>query len=173
MGNATFDRRTPMTGDVVTRAAAAASADGTAAVEAAAAVAFPTWSGFGPNQRRTLLLKAAHSLQARVADFIERMAAETGATSGWAGFNVMLALNMLREAASLTTQVTGEVIPSDKPGSYAFSVRQPAGVVLGIAPWNAPVHPWVRVRHAVGCGNTVVFKASEQCPDTRPDCRSA
>ena len=165
-GNATFDRCTPITGDVATRAAAAASADGTAAVEAAA-VAFPTWSGFGPNQRRTVLLKAADLLQARVADFIERMGAETGATSGWAGFNVMLASNMLREAASLTTQVTGEVIPSDKPGSYAFSVRQPAGVVLGIAPWNAPVILGVRaLATPLACGNTVVFKASEQCPAT-------
>ena len=43
------------------------------------------------------------------------------------------------EAASLTTQVGGELIPSDVPGSLAMGVRQPAGVVLGIAPWNAPV----------------------------------
>ena len=41
---------------------------------------------------------------------------ETGATGRWAGFNVMLAANMLREAASMTTQITGEIIPSDKPG---------------------------------------------------------
>ena len=57
----------------------------------------------------------------------------------WAGFNVMLAAGMVREAASLTTQVAGEVIPSDVPGSLAMGVRQPAGVVLGLAPWNPPV----------------------------------
>jgi vanillin dehydrogenase len=163
---ATFDRGNPITGDVVTRAAAATDADAAAAVDAAAA-AFPEWSGFGPNQRRTLLLKAADLLQARVADFVARVGAETGGTAGWAGFNVMLASSMLREAASLTTQVTGEVIPSDKPGSYAFSVRQPAGVVLGIAPWNAPVILGVRaLATPLACGNTVVFKASEQCPAT-------
>jgi acyl-CoA reductase-like NAD-dependent aldehyde dehydrogenase len=74
---------------------------------------------------------------------------------------------MLREAASLTTQVKGEVIPSDKPGVFALAVRKPAGVVLGIAPWNAPVILGVRaVATPLACGNTVVLKASEICPAT-------
>ena len=66
------------------------------------------------------------------------MVDETGATPGWAGFNVMVAANMLREAASLTTQVGGDVIPSNVPDSLAMGVRVPCGVVVGIAPWNAP-----------------------------------
>jgi vanillin dehydrogenase len=165
-GGATFERRNPISDEVVTRAAAATVADGAAACEAAAA-AFPIWSAFGPNQRRALLLKAADRLEARTNDFIERVGAETGGTAPWAGFNAMLAAGMLREAASLTTQVTGEVIPSDMPGSYAFSVRQPAGVVLGIAPWNAPVILGVRaLATPLACGNTVALKASEICPAT-------
>ena len=48
------------------------------------------------------------------------------------GVNVMLAAGMIREAAALTTQISGEVIPSDVPGSLAMGIRQPAGVVLGI-----------------------------------------
>ncbi len=95
------------------------------------------------------------------------MAAETGATGVWAGFNVFLAAGMLREAAALTTQIAGEVIPSDVPGSLAMGLRQPAGVVLGIAPWNAPVILGVRaVAVPLACGNTVVFKGSENCPRT-------
>lgn len=43
----------------------------------------------------------------------------------------MLAASMLREAAALTTQITDETIPSDKPGCFAFAVRQPAGVCVG------------------------------------------
>ena len=51
----------------------------------------------------------------------------------------------------MTTQITGEVIPSDMPGSCAMAIRQPAGVVLGIAPWNAPVILGVRAdRDAAG-----------------------
>ena len=63
-----------------------------------------------------LLLKAADALEAKTPDFVEAMPAETGATGMWAGFNVMLAAGMIREAASLTTQIAGEVIPSDVPG---------------------------------------------------------
>src|SRR6188768_521116 len=111
-GGATFERRHPISGEVVTRAAAATVADANAAADAAAA-ALPVWSGLGPNERRRLLLKAADLMSSRAADFVA-LAAETGATGGWAGFNVMLASSMLREAASLTTQVAGEVIPSDK-----------------------------------------------------------
>jgi len=162
----TFERRNPISGDVVTRAAAATDEDAAAAVDAAAA-ALPAWSALGPNQRRAALVKAADLLQAKTKDFIARVAAETGGTAGWAGFNVFLAAGMLREAASLTTHITGQVIPSDTPGSYAFSFRQPAGVVLGIAPWNAPVILGVRAMATpLACGNTVVFKASETCPAT-------
>ncbi len=139
----TFDRLNPMTGDVATRAAAANSADAQRAADSAAA-AFPAWSETGPNQRRAILLKAADILAGKAPQFIELMAAETGATAGWAGFNVHLAASMLREAAAMTTQITGEVIPSDKPGCIAMAVRQPAGVVLSIAPWNAPVILGVR-----------------------------
>jgi len=163
---ATFERKNPISGEVATQAAAATGADADAAVDAAA-TALPAWSALGPNARRGLLLKAADLLQAKAPDFIARVAAETGGTAGWAGFNVMLAAGMLREAASLTTQITGQVIPSDTKGSYAFSFRQPAGVVLGIAPWNAPVILGVRaVATPLACGNTVVFKASEICPAT-------
>jgi acyl-CoA reductase-like NAD-dependent aldehyde dehydrogenase len=74
---------------------------------------------------------------------------------------------MLREAAAMTTQISGEIIPSDVPGSLAMGVRQPAGVVVGIAPWNAPIILGVRaVAMPLACGNTVVLKASEVCPAT-------
>lgn len=162
----TFTRLNPLTGDVASIAAAASVDDAREAADSAAA-ALPAWSETGPNARRALLLKAADALTARMPDFIAAMAAETGATAGWAGFNVTLAASMLREAASLTTQINGEVIPSDKPGCIAMAVRQPVGVILGIAPWNAPVILGVRaVATALACGNAVILKASELCPRT-------
>ena len=162
----TFDRISPLTGEVATRAAAASPADARRAADAAAQ-ALPAWAALGPNARRALLSAAADALTARAPEFTAAMVDETGATAGWASFNVTLATSMLREAAALTTQVTGETIPSDKPGCIAMSVRQPAGVVLGIAPWNAPVILGVRaVATPLACGNTVVLKASELCPRT-------
>jgi acyl-CoA reductase-like NAD-dependent aldehyde dehydrogenase len=163
---AVFERRNPMSGDVATRAAAATIDDAIAAADAAAA-AFPAWSKTAPKERRAILLKAADLLQSRADDFVKAMAGEIGATAGWAHFNVGLASDMLREAASLTTQITGEVIPSNRPGSLAMGIRQAAGVVLSIAPWNAPVILGVRsLATPLACGNTVVMKTSEICPQT-------
>ncbi|QPC94318.1 aldehyde dehydrogenase [Mesorhizobium sp. INR15] len=165
-GAAAFERMDPFTGKLATRAAAASVADANAAVEAAAA-AFQAWSKTGPGERRALLLKAADVMASKVGEFTKLMMEETGATGPWAGFNVMLAANMLREAGAMTTQISGEIIPSDKPGTIAMAIRQPAGVCLGIAPWNAPVILGTRaVAMAIACGNTVVLKASELCPGT-------
>ena len=164
--HAMFERRNPLDGSVATRAPAASPADAVMAVEAAAE-AFKSWSQTGPSERRALLLKAADALEAKTPQFIEAVAAETGASGMWAGFNVHLAAGMIREAAALTTQISGEVIPSDVPGSLAMAVRQPAGVVLGMAPWNAPVILGVRaICVPLACGNTVVMKGSENCPHT-------
>ena len=165
-GGGTFERKDPMTGKVATRAPAATLAD-VEKVVAAAAKAFETWSETGPSLRRGLLLKAADLMESRTKDFIELMLEETGATAPWAGFNVHLAAGILREAAALTTQITGEVIPSDKPGIWSMAVRQPAGVVLGMAPWNAPVILGTRaIAAALACGNTVILRSSETCPGT-------
>lgn len=165
-GGAVFERRNPLDGAVATRAPAATARDAVAAVEAAQQ-AFAAWSQTGPGERRALLLKAAQAIEARHDDFVQAMARETGASALWAGFNVHLAAGLLTEAAALTTQIGGEVIPSDVPGSLAMGVRQAAGVVLGIAPWNAPVILGVRaLATPLACGNTVVFKGSELCPQT-------
>ncbi len=163
---ATFERRNPVTGEVATTVPAATVADANAACDTAAA-AFPAWSALGPNARRALLNKAADALQARATEFVDAMMGEIGATEGWARFNLMLAAGILREAASMTTQIIGEVIPSDKPGCISMALREPVGVLLGIAPWNAPIILGVRaIAMPLACGNTVVLKASEQCPRT-------
>jgi acyl-CoA reductase-like NAD-dependent aldehyde dehydrogenase len=162
--NAVFERRNPANGALATSAAAASPADVDRAVKAAQD-AFPAWSAMLPGARRALLLKAADVMEARRADFVERGVAEAGGAPVWYQFNVTLAANMLREAAAMTTQIGGEVIPSDVPGSLAMGVRQACGVVVGIAPWNAPVILGTRaIAMPLACGNTVILKASELCP---------
>ncbi|MBX4963833.1 aldehyde dehydrogenase [Rhizobium binae] len=162
----TYDRLDPFTEKLASRAAAASLEDVAAAVDAASA-AFATWSKTGPGQRRAILMKAADIMDAKVGEFTQLMIEETGATAPWAGFNVMLAANILREAGAMTTQISGEIIPSDKPGALAMGVRQAAGVCLAIAPWNAPVILATRaIAMPIACGNSVILKASEQCPGT-------
>jgi acyl-CoA reductase-like NAD-dependent aldehyde dehydrogenase len=161
-----FNRINPITGEVASSAPALKAGD-VPAIAARAAAAFPAWAAQGPNARRAVLMKAAEALAARKDDFVAAMMAETGSTAGWAMFNLMLATGMVREAAALTTQIAGEVIPSDKPGCLAMALKEPVGVILGIAPWNAPIILGVRaIAVPLACGNSVILKASELCPRT-------
>ena len=159
-----FHRIDPVKGTPATRAAAADVSDVDAAAKAAAE-AFPAWAATPPGKRRELLSRAADALLAHQHDFIQAMIGETGATEGWAGFNVALGASLLREAAAMTTQIEGQIIPTDVPDNLAMAIRQPLGVCVGIAPWNAPVILGVRaLAMPLACGNTVIFKASEMCP---------
>ncbi|GFE75000.1 aldehyde dehydrogenase [Novosphingobium sp. TCA1] len=161
-----FERINPLTGDVASSADAMTAAQ-MPAIAALAGAAQPAWAAQGPNARRAVLLRAAEALESRKDAFVEAMMGEIGATAGWAMFNLNLAAGIVREAASLTTQIAGEVIPSDKPGCLAMSIREPVGVILGIAPWNAPIILGVRaIAVPLACGNAVILKASEQCPRT-------
>jgi benzaldehyde dehydrogenase (NAD) len=162
----TFDRINPITGAVASTAPAMKAAD-VAAIAERAAAAFPAWAAMGPNARRAVLNKAATALEARKDDFVEAVMSETGGTAGWAMFNLGLAAGIIREAAAMTTQIGGEVIPSDKPGCLSMALREPVGVILGIAPWNAPIILGVRaIAMPLACGNAVIMKASELCPRT-------
>ena len=162
----TFERRNPLTGELVTESAAASVSDALDAVESAS-TAFSTWSVTGPSERRAVMLKAADIIEQRGSEFIEAMMSEVGAAQLWAGFNVFLTAQLFREAAGLATQIQGETIPTDKPGTLSMTVRQPAGVVLSMAPWNGPGVLAARaIAYPIVCGNTVVFRASETSPRT-------
>ena len=161
-----FERINPVTGEPASSAAAMKATD-VVPIAARAQQGFAVWSKFGPNARRAVLMKAADAMMARKDDFVAAMMGEIGATAGWAMFNLMLATGMVREAAALTTQIGGEIIPSDKPGCLAMALREPVGVVLGVAPWNAPIILGVRaIAVPLACGNSVILKASETCPRT-------
>ncbi len=163
---AVFERRHPVTNTLVTTASAAGVADAIQAVESADA-AFKSWKRSAPSERRRLLLKAADILESKTPQFIEAMAQEVGASALWAGFNVHLAANVFREAASLATQIQGETIPTDKPGALSMTLRQPVGVILSIVPWNGTVVLAARaIAYPIVCGNTVVFRGSESSPRT-------
>ena len=166
LGKETYDRLGPISRAVVTTAASATLADVPRLAESSER-AFATWSAVGPGERRRLLLAAADALEAKVAELSQVMAEEIGASALWAGFNVMASVALIREAAALTTQVRGETIPTDKPGTLSMTVRQPAGVVLSIVPWNGPVILGARaIAYPLAMGNTVILKGSEQSPRT-------
>jgi len=84
-----FNRINPITGELASSAPALKAGD-VPAIAARAATAFPAWAAQGPNARRAVLMKAAEALAARKDDFVAATMAETGATAGWAMFNLSL-----------------------------------------------------------------------------------
>ncbi len=67
-----------------------------------------------------------------------------------------------RYFGGLADKIEGRVLPIDKPGMFAFTRREPLGVVAAILPWNSPLQllSW-KLAPLLAAGNTVVIKPSE------------
>lgn len=136
---ATFPVNNPMTGERIYDCASASVDDYSLAIENAHET-YQSWSKTGPTVRRMIFLKAADILESYVhQDAGEIMSHEISAPDYWMKINIHSTAGTLREIAGLATQIRGEIVPTDRPGTTAFMERQPVGVVFGIAPWNAPV----------------------------------
>jgi len=156
----------PWSREVLAEVASGDGEDTRRAIEAAHA-AFPGWSALAPSDRQLVFIRAADALERRRSEVIGLLAAETGCGSYFATLQFDFCLAMLRQAAGLAHAPTGQILPTDLPGSRALAVRRPVGVVAAIAPWNAALT--LAGRAIVGplaLGNTVVLKPSEESPIT-------
>lgn len=163
---AEFQTVSPVTGEVLGRYRAASPKDAISVVEDAA-VAQPDWFAGGFVARRRVLLEAADILESRAEAIRRIFALETGGISAWAEMNVHEAAATLREAASLASGAIGELLPSTDPSTLNQSRRGPAGVVLAIVPWNAPLILAARASAiALALGNAVILRPSESSPMT-------
>lgn len=162
LDNEVYDDLNPYTGEVFARVPSGKRPDAKRAIDAAA-VAFPLWSHTLPAERQTLFLRAADTLEKRRDEIVTILAEETGCTFGFAMFQAMFTPGLLREAAAQAHQANGEIIPSDLPGAFHMAIRQPVGVVAGIAPWNAPLILSLRsVCLPIAYGNTAILKPSTE-----------
>lgn len=128
-----------------------------------AALAFAEWSQSSGATRAAILRRAARLIAAERGELGRLMAVETGARPDWQRFNLDQAVWQLEAAADLALSLAPGPEPQAASGHYVF--RGPAGVCLGIAPWNAPLALGVRaIATALACGNSVILKASELCP---------
>ncbi|KAF2418002.1 salicylaldehyde dehydrogenase [Tothia fuscella] len=161
----TFDVVSPSTGETVWKCSSASKKDAIDAVEAAAA-AFPPWSKSKPTYRRAIILRAADLLEKKASEFHEAMAKETGSAHPFCKFNTDNATEMLRDVAGrIVSALGGEMPVCQQEGTNALVFKEPYGVVLGIAPWNAPYVLGLRsFLYALAAGNTVIFKGSELSP---------
>ena len=162
LDRAMYDDYNPYSGEVFARVPSGKRGDARRAIEAAAA-AFPAWSNTLPAERQALFLKAADILQKKQNEIVTILAEETGCTFGFAMFQTMFTPGLLREAASQVHNPIGEIIPADLPGAFYMAIRQPVGVVAGIAPWNAPLILSLRaICLPIAYGNTAVLKPSTE-----------
>ena len=162
LDNEVYDDLNPYTGEVFARVPSGKRTDAKRAIDAAVA-AFPAWSHTLPVDRQALFLKAADILEKKRDEMVTILAEETGCTFGFAMFQAMFTPGLLREAAAQVHQANGEIIPSDLPGAFHMALRQPVGVVAGIAPWNAPLILSLRsICLPIAYGNTAVLKPSTE-----------
>ena len=160
----TFEDRDPYNGDLVAVVPAGGAEDVRRAIDAASA-AFPAWSASSPAERQRIFLKAADILESRQEEIVSLLARETGATFGFAMFQMHFVPGLFRQAAATGYQPIGQVLPSDNPGTFAMGIRKPVGVVGAIAPWNAALILSARsIAAPLALGNTVVLKPSEWSP---------
>ena len=160
----TFDVYNPIDDSVYCHAAKGTGDDLRKAV-ACAKSAFSTYRETLPKERELWLLRAAEVIERRKQDVLDCLIDEIGSPVGKAMFEFDKSLTMLRAAAGLCRNMRGETIPSDAPGKFSMTIREPLGVVAIITPFNVPLIKTSRlVANALALGNTVVQLPSEMSP---------
>ncbi|MEM1234370.1 MAG: aldehyde dehydrogenase family protein [Pseudomonadota bacterium] len=163
-GGATFEVLNPIDDSLYAHAAKGSGGDMKRAV-AAAKDAFQSYRDTTPTERERMLLRVAELMEDRQQELVNCLIDEIGSPIQKAMFEFNKGLTMVRAAAGLCRQVRGETIPSDRPGTFSMSIREPLGVVAVITPFNVPLIKTTRlVANALAVGNTVVHLPSEMAP---------
>ncbi|KAK4497626.1 hypothetical protein PRZ48_010279 [Zasmidium cellare] len=161
-----FDIVSPLTDKVLYKSSGASAEDASTAI-AAAEKAFPAWSKTKPGFRRDLFLRAAEELVRRKDDLWHFCSTETGSTEPYFDFDFNDALESLKSCAGLiaSASMQGQVPSMLDEDRSAMVIKEPYGVVVSIAPWNAPCILGLRsFLGPLAMGNTVVLKGPEKAP---------
>ncbi|KAL1958968.1 hypothetical protein VTO42DRAFT_3521 [Malbranchea cinnamomea] len=162
----TFDITNPVTGNVLHQSSSASVQDATDAA-ASAQKAFRVWSKLKPAARRDYLLEAARIMESRREELIAYQQEETGAARPFIEVTTDLGIELLKDFAGRIKSIEGSVPTLMEDGRYGIVTKEPYGVILSIAPWNAPVILGIRaIAIPLAAGNTIVLKGSEVCPKT-------
>ena len=132
---------------------------------AAAKAAFPAWSRSGILERHAILKKTSDEILARKDELGALLSREEGKTLPEGTGEVIRAAQIFDFFAGETLRLTGEVVPSARPGIGVEITRDPLGVIGIITPWNFPIAiPAWKIAPALAYGNTVVFKPADLVP---------
>ncbi|WES62815.1 aldehyde dehydrogenase family protein [Microbacter sp. GSS18] len=171
----TFATIDPATGDVIADVARARADDVDRAVRSArAALESDAWHGMFPAERAKLLWRVADLLERDLEEFAELESLDQG--KNWRTSRmgeIPAAINQFRYFSGWATKILGSTVPtslSRTPAGkevFAYTRREPVGVVGAIVPWNSPLlMAAMKLAPALAAGCTVVLKPAENTPLT-------
>lgn len=153
------ERRNPANLDEVIGLVPLSTREETRAAIAAAKAAFPAWKETPAPQRGRIIARAAALMEQQKEELARLLTREEGKTLRDSLGEVMKSVNILEFMAGEARRIGGETLPSELPKNFAYTLKQPMGVVAAITPWNFPVSiPVWKIAPALVAGNTVVFK---------------
>ncbi|WP_018633950.1 aldehyde dehydrogenase family protein [Neomegalonema perideroedes] len=164
-----FETRNPATGELLATVPAGSAADVDRAVKAARKALEGPWSRFKPAARQALLLKVAELFEQRWEEIALSDTLDMGMPITRSRANRHRALGTLRFYAGMATALHGETISDSLPVGehFAFTRKEPVGVVGAIIPWNGPTASTIwKIGPALATGCAVVLKPSEEAPLT-------
>ena len=131
----------------------------------AAAAAYPAWRDTPPLERARVLFRYRDLLERNFNEVAQLITREHGKTLEEARGSLRRGIEVVEFASGIPTLLMGDSLENIAPGMDCDSVRQPLGVCGGITPFNFPAMvPLWMFPIALACGNTFVFKPSEQVP---------
>jgi len=163
----TVERRNPANLDEVIGLAPLSTREETREAVAAARSAFAAWRDTPAPVRGRVISKAALLMEQQKEELARTLTREEGKTFKDALGEVLKSVNILEFMAGESRRIGGETLPSELPKNFAYTLKQPLGVVAAITPWNFPVSiPVWKISPALVAGNTVVFKPATLTPYT-------
>ncbi|GAA5837311.1 hypothetical protein JCM11251_004963 [Rhodosporidiobolus azoricus] len=165
--SSSYEVKDPHNPDKVLHTVSSITAQDVDKVVEVAAQAAKSWKRSSVTERRAIFLKAAQIFRDRQQQYAKVEAGETTSTFGWGCFDAQLAIESIEEvAAAASNALRGEIATTDSH-QRAYLERVPYGVVLGMAPWNAPLTLGQRAcLQPIMAGNTAILKTSEMSPRT-------
>lgn len=129
--------------------------------------AFKRWKNTTAPARGRIIARAARLMEDNKEELAQVLTREEGKTIAEARGELTRAINVVEFCAGESRRMTGETIPSELPSNFAYTIKEPHGVVACITPWNFPIAiPAWKIAPALVAGNTVVFKPATITPGT-------
>ena len=163
----TVDNINPANTDDVLGTIRQATREEARAAVGAASAAFRGWRTTPAPTRGRIVARAARLMEEHKEELSQILTREEGKTIAESRGELQRSINVADFCAGESRRLNGETIQSELPANFAYTIKQPIGVVACVTPWNFPVAiPVWKIAPALVAGNTVVFKPASLTPAT-------